>query len=366
MIGTRLRDRLQPWRLNALGLVLMAAITALPVHAQDDPDPSADTATLAADAPAVAAVPTQAIAAPTAIKRPPIYTMPAKQVFGKMKGGTVDLPPRAIGGYAKGCLSGGKALSINGPAWQAMRLSRNRNWGHPGLVNLLERFATEMQQQDNWPGLLIGDMSQPRGGPMLTGHKSHQIGLDADLWYMPMPSKRLTRAERETQEPLKLADEKGTEVIAGAWNPGFVGLIRRASSYPEVERIFTHPAVKKALCDATSATDRGWLRKVRPMWSHNYHFHIRMHCPRDLPGCAPQKPTLDTDGCGKDLTDWLKRISAPPPKPKPRPPTPPGPPKPAKPRPKPKIMTLQDLPADCAPVALSGTDTAAAELAPTP
>jgi murein endopeptidase len=30
-------------------------------------------------------------------------------------------------------------------------------------------------------GLLIGDMSQPRDGPMLYGHSSHQIGLDVDI-----------------------------------------------------------------------------------------------------------------------------------------------------------------------------------------
>ena len=31
-----------------------------------------------------------------------------------------------------------------------------------------------------WQGLYIGDISQPRGGPMTSGHSSHQIGLDAD------------------------------------------------------------------------------------------------------------------------------------------------------------------------------------------
>jgi hypothetical protein len=34
-------------------------------------------------------------------------------------------------------------------------------------------------------GLYIGDISQPRGGPMTSGHASHQIGLDADIWMLP-------------------------------------------------------------------------------------------------------------------------------------------------------------------------------------
>jgi murein endopeptidase len=104
---------------------------------------------------------------------------------------------RAIGTYAKGCLSGGVALPISGPNWQVMRLSRNRNWGHPRLVRLLERLANDARRLDGWPGLLIGDMAQPPGGPMITGHESHQIGLDADIWLTPMPNCLLTRTERE-------------------------------------------------------------------------------------------------------------------------------------------------------------------------
>ena len=67
--------------------------------------------------------------------------LPAKKVFGGQKGPTTSLKARAIGSYAKGCMAGGKALEVDGPAWQVMRLSRNRNWGHPELVALVERFA---------------------------------------------------------------------------------------------------------------------------------------------------------------------------------------------------------------------------------
>ena len=234
---------------------------------------------------------------------------PAKELFGAAKL-PAAMPARAIGGYAKGCLAGGQALSVDGPAWQAMRLSRNRNWGHPRLIALLERFAGEMQKEEKWPGLLIGDIAQPRGGPMLTGHKSHQLGIDADIWFKPMPEKHLTREERETFEPLLLAKEDGTEVIAENWNEGYMRLVRRAAKYPEVERIFVHPAIKKAFCTA-AGTDRDWLQKVRPMWLHNYHFHVRMRCPADSPSCVPQKSTLPEDGCGKEVEDWLKLVSKP-------------------------------------------------------
>jgi penicillin-insensitive murein DD-endopeptidase len=106
-----------------------------------------------------------------------------------------SLASRAIGTYARGCLSGGAALPISGPDWQVMRLSRNRNWGRPRLVSLLERLANDARSLDGWPGILVGDIAQPRGGPMITGHESHQIGLDADSWLTP--SRLLTRKERE-------------------------------------------------------------------------------------------------------------------------------------------------------------------------
>src|SRR5436305_807672 len=101
---------------------------------------------------------------------------PAKELFGRQIA-PAPLAARTIGFYSRGCLAGGQALPVNGPAWQVMRLSRNRNWGHPALLAFLERFAREVPKVSHWPGILVGDLSQPRGGPMLTGHASHQIGL---------------------------------------------------------------------------------------------------------------------------------------------------------------------------------------------
>ena len=80
------------------------------------------------------------------------------------------LQARSIGFYSKGCLAGAVALPVNGRTWQVMRLSRNRNWGHPNLVAFLERLA-DQAPKTGWHGLLLGDMSQPRGGPLPAGHK---------------------------------------------------------------------------------------------------------------------------------------------------------------------------------------------------
>src|SRR5476651_1872429 len=103
--------------------------------------------------------------------------VPAKQVFGRAMTPT-EVAARSIGFYSRGCLAGAKALPVNGESWQVMRLSRNRMWGNPAMIAFLERFSRKAASQGVWPGILVGDISQPRGGPMLTGHLSHQIGLD--------------------------------------------------------------------------------------------------------------------------------------------------------------------------------------------
>ena len=87
----------------------------------------------------------------------------AKQVFGRALT-PADLQARSIGFYAKGCLAGARALPIDGETWQVMRLSRNRNWGSPKLIAVLERLARALPAITGWPGLLVGDISQPRGG----------------------------------------------------------------------------------------------------------------------------------------------------------------------------------------------------------
>ncbi|MEO8669276.1 MAG: penicillin-insensitive murein endopeptidase [Bauldia sp.] len=256
--------------------------------------------------------------------------IPAKQLFGKVKGPA--LATRSIGSYAKGCLAGAVALPVDGPAWQAMRLSRNRNWGTPRLVEFLETLAADAKKRDGWPGLLVGDMSQPRGGPMLTGHASHQIGLDADIWLTPMPDRTLTPQEREDISARTMVIKEKREIDKTVWTDSRARLIRRAALEPGVARIFVNPAIKKALCDF-AGTDRAWLRKVRPWWGHDFHFHVRLECPPGFAGCKGQDAPPPGDGCGAELASWLK-----PPKP------------PAKdqkpPKPKPEL-TLADLPADC-------------------
>ena len=250
----------------------------------------------------------------------------AKDLFGKMDA-PAPMRPLPIGSYAKGCLAGGKSLAADGPGWQVIRLSRNRYWGHPELVDYLEDLAADAPKL-GWNGLMVGDMAQPRGGPMTSGHSSHQIGLDADIWLKEMPNRRLTVEERENISAvsmLKMNSElKGADrgVDYGKWTDDHARLIRRAAQDRRVARIFVHPGIKQALCKFEKG-NRAWLRKVRPWWGHHYHFHVRLSCPSGSSGCKDQNAPPPGDGCGSALAWWLSdepwvpKKDAPPPKKKP-------------------------------------------------
>ena len=226
----------------------------------------------------------------------------ARELFAR-KTTAAALPARSIGFYSKGCLAGAVALPVNGETWQVMRVSRNRNWGHPALVQFIEDLS-ERAARSGWPGLLIGDMSQPRGGPMRNGHASHQVGLDADIWLTPMPHHALSREEREEMMATMMLARDRKDVDPKLWTPAHTALIKAAAEDPQVSRIFVNTAIKKALCRA-AGSDRAWLHKVQPWLGHDWHFHVRLGCQADSPECEPQPPRNADDGCtGSEMHRW--------------------------------------------------------------
>ena len=264
----------------------------------------------------------------------PAQAQLAKEQFGAKRGPSAQ-SPASFGSYAKGCLSGAVQLPETGPTWQAMRLSRNRNWGHPALVDLVVGLSARAAEL-GWRGLYVGDMSQPRGGPMLSGHRSHQIGLDADIWMLPPARLDLTRAERESISSISMR-RAGGAYVNDKWTPTHHEVIKAAARDPRTARIFVFPGAKVAMCEAETG-DRDYLRKIRPWWGHHYHFHVRLRCMSDSPGCIDQPPPPPGDGCA-EAREWVQNILNPPP-PDPN----------AKPSPPRRELLLADLPTQCEPV----------------
>ncbi len=270
----------------------------------------------------------------------------ANTLFGAKRNASAHAP-QAIGTYAKGCGAGFEQLAETGPTWQAMRLSRNRNWGHPDTIDFIKRLSREATDL-GWAGLYIGDISQPRGGPMLSGHQSHQIGLDVDIWMTPPQRLNLSRRERENLSSISVRS-KDQRRVNGNWTAAHRALLKAAAEDPAVDRIFVTAPAKIDMCKRAKRSDRAWLQKIRPLYGHHYHFHVRLKCPAGSRDCRKQTPTVSQlskggDGCDATLnwwvTDYLNPPKTPVPKKKPA----------ARKKRNARDYTMQDLPRQCSRV----------------
>ena len=249
----------------------------------------------------------------------PSQSASAQDVWG---GFTSPSPesPAPIGSYSNGCLLGGEALAPDGEGFQVIRLSRHRFYGHPTLIG----YLTDLGRRVAAAGLgrmLVADIAGPRGGP-LSGHASHEIGLDADIW-LRLGLPLLPAAGREDLRSTLVVDRQAF-TVNGAWRDDHATLIRLAAEDPRVARIFVHPAIKIAMCEMTWV-DRSFLRVVRPWFGHDSHFHVRVVCPDGAGDCRPQTPVPPGDGCDASLYAWLPDPSRTPPPAVERPPPPPLP-----------------------------------------
>jgi penicillin-insensitive murein endopeptidase len=228
--------------------------------------------------------------------------------------------PRSLGGAANGCIAGAVRLPNEGPGYQAIRVSRNRDYGHGDTVAFIGRLGRAAQAA-GLPDFYVGDMAQPRGGHMASGHGSHQNGLDVDIWFNLDPKPVLPAAAREDVPLPSMVLPDGKAVDNSRFGQRQITLLRLAASDPRVDRIFVHWTIKQALCERITG-DRTWLHRLRPWYGHDEHFHVRLSCPADSPACQGQPAVPEGDGCDASLAWWATH--------------PPGPPRPpARPAPRP-------------------------------
>lgn len=229
-----------------------------------------------------------------------------------------------IGKYSNGCVRGAEELPDSGPGFARYKVRPTRGFGHPDLIEWLKRYSQNLSERNL--AVIIEDLSQPRGGPMPGGHGSHQIGLDADIWYYAPSANEL--ATKSPAEVLKLT-QKSMLGPNGRVDPKLmtekeVAKVKAAAQLKGVERIFVHSAIKFYLCNLEKDADREWLRVLRPWKGHVQHFHVRMACPLDSPDCEVQEANPPGDGCAEAkerLTkgfpaDWFAKPAVPPELPK--------------------------------------------------
>ena len=230
----------------------------------------------------------------------------ASKIFSKLSQPT-QTEASAIGSYAKGCLHGAKQLPFNGPNWQVLHPSRNRNWGHPETIELVKRVS-QAANNVGWTGLFIGDISQARGGPMPYGHKSHQMGLDVDIWLTKPKKLGLTRTELKSIKPISIRSKNHKETNAN-WTKDHMEILKFVALDKAVDRIFITAPAKIWMCEREKG-NREWLQKIRPLGGHHQHFHIRLHCPQASTDCISQTPSIprisqSKDGCDHTLKWWV-------------------------------------------------------------
>ncbi len=203
-------------------------------------------------------------------------------------------PARVIGGSGGACVVGAVPLPLEGPGYLAVDVTRRRHFGHPALVGFIGDLGQTVAERA-LGRMLVGDMAQPRGGPMSSGHVSHQGGLDVDVWFR-LDQPDLPRAQREGIPQPPVVDAKTGRPDPARWSDRHAELIRAAASDPRVSRVFVGAAIKRDLCER-AWPDRTWLRIVRPWPGHDDHLHIRLRCPVESPACVEQKDLPVSEGC---------------------------------------------------------------------
>src|SRR4029079_8678796 len=127
-----------------------------------------------------------------------------------------------------GCLQGASTLRPSGPGYEVMRLKRNRRFGHPSLIAFIERLGKGARAA-KLGVVVVGDLSQPRGGPTPSGHRSHQTGLDADIGYLAPPglhAGHVSARDRERLSPPAVVDLQSHDTTSAwrAWTPRLLAI----------------------------------------------------------------------------------------------------------------------------------------------
>ena len=124
---------------------------------------------------------------------------------------------QSIGAFSNGCIVGAEALPLSAPGYQVMRTDQRRYFGHPDLVQFIQRLSNQVHNK-GMGTVLIGDMGMPAGGRFNGGHASHQTGLDVDI-FLQLPQTRWTSSQLLKPQALDLVASDGKHVVPSLWSP---------------------------------------------------------------------------------------------------------------------------------------------------
>ncbi len=188
-------------------------------------------------------------------------------------------------------LKGRKYLAIK-------RGSGTQVWGHPALVKMLQRSARDLSKSVKGSVMLVGDLSNKKGGA-LAGHHSHQSGRDADVAFYAKNKKgkpvRLKRfvafgADGKAKDNSGLVfDDWRNWLLVQSWiNDRRAGLSHIFVSSPLKKRLIAFAKKRASKNHVTRAM--ALLKEPRNADSHDEHFHVRISCPKKQSDICREEP----------------------------------------------------------------------------
>jgi penicillin-insensitive murein endopeptidase len=206
---------------------------------------------------------------------------------------------QAQGLYSKGKLVNADRFALEGPGMVKIFRPRDRGYATFDLMQVVLGATARLARK--FPGgerVQLGDSASKSGG-FLSGHDSHQNGLDIDIAYL--------RNNRQEQDPMDISGFEEEFVADGGITDNFDternwAFIKEIHASGRLNRIFVDGVIKKALCDhAREIGELGdsteVLRALRPWPNHKNHLHVRITCPDRSPRCLRQDPPPPGDGC---------------------------------------------------------------------
>jgi murein endopeptidase len=245
-----------------------------PAAAAEKPDHPPATA-IPADLPPIAA---DAAEPPGEVPAEPLATEWASPDTAEALLVTAQVDPRSLGPLSIGTPDSGLLLNplpfLPGSLWTVRNPSES--WGTEETIDFI--VAAIEAVEGRYPGsprLVIGDLSNPRGG-RLNRHRSHQAGRDADIGFY------FRRGELDSF----LAPRKKDLDLPRTW-----ALVRALVTETDVERIFVDRSLIATLYQHALAEgeDRSWLNDIFGRTSekgiiqhergHRDHLHVRFYNP---------------------------------------------------------------------------------------
>lgn len=202
---------------------------------------------------------------------------------------------RAVGFYSSGSLESAENFPDSGNGFLKLFLPRDRGWATRSLINTITHAAASvLSQYPNGERLQIGDASSYLGG-YVSGHASHQNGLDVDLRYYAVDQREVdpNYTGGFSEYFVKNGEVTSNFDLARNW-----ALVKSMVGSGIVSRMFVDPAIKAALCvfrGTAEATEA--LRRLRPYTNHANHIHVRIRCPANSTSCVAQSELPSGDGC---------------------------------------------------------------------